>query len=757
MTADESQENVQGIITTDLCNRLGTIPGQAPHDILQQLLVLSSQISAEGKDLCDNSQFSVMASLPGISSSLSECSRGLLGTVAKLLGYTSGGEVSLADAKDWQFVEDALDSVYARIDESLAADVGDESHVHKATHSFVSSETHVPSRPQDAWHVDNYRKVFVPILPVKLHAIEPLDAQIIESRRNPQVLESITRNRKSFPNVYEAEIRSSLKSEIKRVSELNSLPELVEPPSSLEDTPLVLVSSEASLDAMIEDIGSLREMALDVEHHDIHSYRGFTCLIQISTRSTDYIVDPFPLFSSLHKLNAVTTDPGIRKTLHGADMDIQWLQRDFGVYIVNMFDTGQAARVMGLAGGYGLANLLSTFFHVSTNKMFQMSDWRVRPLPADMLKYARLDTHYLLGIRDKMERLLVTMGGAGDDTVSSYGRKMFVQVLEKSAGIASKVYSEQVDDCVAEGDTICMKSPAMRIGSVRTNPKAMATLRGILSWRDSTAKKLDESKFHVLSNAAVLRLANAMPGSTAQLLRTLSYDHNRSAYMPSMAVSTAMADEIMAEIKKQWEMLEAGSRCDEPNFAARSGGVISPPPVAKASAGVVYTGGFGKVEKVSQLDQASVNTFSGGEKMSNVTSPLGKMFAAAILPDGMKSGSEETLSDIRAIITQMLEFVPPKTDSQNVDETPEEEAIPSEPMPLRTEFVPFQAVAPVPKRVDWDAGELPPTVAEQRRETSEKHSTQQNRKKQRNQDYSSAAAKALAFVEDQLSLGRGGK
>lgn len=27
--------------------------------------------------------------------------------------------------------------------------------------------------------------------------------------------------------------------------------------------------------------------------------------------------------------------------MHGADRDIVWLQRDFGIYLCNMFDTGQ--------------------------------------------------------------------------------------------------------------------------------------------------------------------------------------------------------------------------------------------------------------------------------------------------------------------------------------------------------------------------------------------------------------------------------
>lgn len=43
--------------------------------------------------------------------------------------------------------------------------------------------------------------------------------------------------------------------------------------------------------------------------------------------------------------------------LHGADRDVEWLQRDFGLYPVNMFDTGQAARVLGMRG-FGLAFLL---------------------------------------------------------------------------------------------------------------------------------------------------------------------------------------------------------------------------------------------------------------------------------------------------------------------------------------------------------------------------------------------------------------
>jgi exosome complex exonuclease RRP6 len=62
--------------------------------------------------------------------------------------------------------------------------------------------------------------------------------------------------------------------------------------------------------------------------------------MQISTRDADYIVDTLALRPVMHRLLGVFSNPKILKVLHGSDMDVLWLQRDFGLYIVNMFDTG---------------------------------------------------------------------------------------------------------------------------------------------------------------------------------------------------------------------------------------------------------------------------------------------------------------------------------------------------------------------------------------------------------------------------------
>ena len=65
------------------------------------------------------------------------------------------------------------------------------------------------------------------------------------------------------------------------------------------------------------------------------------------------------------------------QVFHGADMDIGWLQRDFGLYVVNMFDTGQASRVLGLER-FSLAFLLKNYCNVIADKQYQLADWRLR-------------------------------------------------------------------------------------------------------------------------------------------------------------------------------------------------------------------------------------------------------------------------------------------------------------------------------------------------------------------------------------------
>lgn len=128
---------------------------------------------------------------------------------------------------------------------------------------------------------------------------------------------------------------------------------------------------------MLEELKKAKEIAVDLEHHDMRTYHGLVCLMQVSTRKQDWIVDTLqPWRHKLSVLNEVFADPSIIKVLHGAHMDMQWLQRDLGIYVNGLFDTFFACQQ--LYPKASLAFLLSKFVNFDADKRYQLADWRMR-------------------------------------------------------------------------------------------------------------------------------------------------------------------------------------------------------------------------------------------------------------------------------------------------------------------------------------------------------------------------------------------
>lgn len=87
------------------------------------------------------------------------------------------------------------------------------------------------------------------------------------------------------------------------------------PPVNLDDCPLTFVDTPGALEEMVEVLKKAKEIAVDLEHHANRSYYGFTCLMQISTRERDWVVDTLKLRGELRegKLGGVMVDPDIVK------------------------------------------------------------------------------------------------------------------------------------------------------------------------------------------------------------------------------------------------------------------------------------------------------------------------------------------------------------------------------------------------------------------------------------------------------------
>ncbi|XP_057506695.1 protein RRP6-like 2 [Actinidia eriantha] len=288
--------------------------------------------------------------------------------------------------------------------------------------------------------------------------------------------------------------------------------ELVKPPP-IESTPFKLVEEVKDLKELAAKLRGLNEFAVDLEHNQYRSFQGLTCLMQISTRTEDFVIDTLKLRIHIGPhLREVFKDPMKKKVMHGADRDIMWLQRDFGIYVCNMFDTGQASRVLKLERN-SLEYLLYHFCGVTANKEYQNADWRLRPLPDVMLRYAREDTHYLLHIYDLLRIRLLS-----ESTESEKSDDLLVEVYKRSYDICMQLYEKEL---FTDSSYLFIYG----LQGADLNAVQLAIVAGLCEWRDVVARAEDESTGYVLPNKTLLEIAKQIPSSTGKLRRLVNSKH----------------------------------------------------------------------------------------------------------------------------------------------------------------------------------------------------------------------------------------
>ncbi len=258
-------------------------------------------------------------------------------------------------------------------------------------------------------------------------------------------------------------------------------------------TPPVLVADQAGLARMADALRAERVIALDTESNSFHVYRERVCLLQLSTRTEDFVVDPLSV--DVRPLGEVLCD-GRETVLHGADYDVRCLRREYGWRLPRIFDTMAAARRLGRPG-LGLSDLVAARFGVRLAKTFQRSDWGRRPLSGEQLSYAALDTHFLLPLFDELAAELAARGALEE------ARREF----ERIAAVEPR---EKVFD--PEGWRKLK-------GARELDPGGKAILRALWIAREERARAADRPPFKVLGEQTMLEIARRRPRTVAELQR----------------------------------------------------------------------------------------------------------------------------------------------------------------------------------------------------------------------------------------------
>lgn len=263
--------------------------------------------------------------------------------------------------------------------------------------------------------------------------------------------------------------------------------------------PPVLLSQTREIEELAGQLRRQPKIAVDTESNSLFAYREQVCLIQFSTPQEDFLVDPLAA-GDLSALQPVFADPQVEKIFHAAEYDLICLRRDFGFTFTNIFDTMLACRILGREAT-GLGALLAEEFGVKLDKRGQRANWGERPLPVSLLDYARLDTHYLIPLRERLAEQLRQRG--------------FWALAEEDFRRLAAVRSNAIE-AEANGAAVdCWRIS----GAYDLTPQQAAVLQELCRYRDHIARRYNRPLFKVISDATLLAIAAQTPRSLDDLRR----------------------------------------------------------------------------------------------------------------------------------------------------------------------------------------------------------------------------------------------
>jgi len=261
----------------------------------------------------------------------------------------------------------------------------------------------------------------------------------------------------------------------------------------LDLPPPILVEDARGMERLLQDLERQSEIAVDTEADSFFNFREKVCLVQITAEDRDYLVDPLTGLD-ISPLGRILADPARTKVFHDGEYDILILKRDHGFEFGCLFDTRVAAAALGEESP-GLASVLRAHFGIELDKSLQRSNWSHRPLSREQVRYARLDTRFLIPLMHQQK-----------DELERRGRMMIVEGecrrLERLV---------PVEPSFDPGEFIHLK------GARKLDAHSQQCLRELFVLRHRLAGEANLPPFKVLNNQALLELANAKPRSLREL------------------------------------------------------------------------------------------------------------------------------------------------------------------------------------------------------------------------------------------------
>jgi len=258
------------------------------------------------------------------------------------------------------------------------------------------------------------------------------------------------------------------------------------------------IDSDKDLIDFTQEALSESHFYLDTEFHREKTYFPQLALVQIATSQRIVIIDP--LMVDMKLLRPLFDGPGMC-VLHAAQQDLDVMAQSCGYIPSRMLDTQLCAGFLGYSQP-SLASLLQSYLKVIVPKGDRLTDWLRRPLTKDQLTYAASDVAYLA----EMSNIIF-------NELEERGRMQWA-----------------IDACEELRVRPTGPNPPedawLRVKDVRTlKGRSRWVAQAIAEWRENRAMDLDLPPRHVLSDIAILGIAQKAPRTADDMLQSRGVDH----------------------------------------------------------------------------------------------------------------------------------------------------------------------------------------------------------------------------------------
>ena len=290
------------------------------------------------------------------------------------------------------------------------------------------------------------------------------------------------------------------------------------------------VATDGELEALVDRLCDTSAFALDTEFHRERTYYPRLALIQIASDDDLVLIDPLAV-DVAPLARALTSSATV--VMHAAQQDLEVLHRACGTIPARIFDTQIAAGFVGLSTP-SLSTLVQKFLGRRLPKGDRLTDWMQRPLSEGQRQYAASDVAYLLEIRDLLVDDLSSRGRLGWATTEC---ELF-RSRPQGGGDPNEAWT--------------------RIKEARhLRGQARGCARELAAWRDRTAREVDQPVRFVLSDLALVGIAQRAPKEVDELRKVRGLDGRhlknrageaiieavrRGADVPASAVDRSRAD-----------------------------------------------------------------------------------------------------------------------------------------------------------------------------------------------------------------------